>query len=264
VEMSHRRQIKRAVVCAACLSLLALSVGGANAALIKVGNLVLKADGNYMPSALSRSHYEPIDFRGHANLINTDGGTPTALEEMRLDFDRAIKLETRGLPVCPFDRIAHATVSQARRVCAGAIVGTGHVGAIFDLFGAPVEARVPGTLFNGPRQGGNPTLVGHTHTTLPTTRTYAIVIPIEPLKRGSFSYRATFDVPKLAADGVLTHLDGRIGRHYRFKGRERSYLNARCTSGIIRTHGHFLFADDTIMDGTLEKPCTPIPLVPAG
>jgi hypothetical protein len=183
---------------------------------------------------------------------------------MRLDFDRALKLETRGLAVCPVGRIAHATVGQARRRCAGAIVGTGHVGAIFDLFGAPVEARVQGTLFNGPREGGTPTVIGHTHTTLPTTRTYAIVIPIEPLKRGPFSYRATFDVPKLAADGVLTHLDGRIGRRYEFKGRERSYTNARCSSGIIRVHGHFLFTDGTIMDGTLEKPCTPVPLVPGG
>ena len=32
---------------------------------------------------------------------------------------------------------------------------------------------------------------------------------------------------------------------------------------MIRTHGHFLFADGTIMDGTLEKPCTPVPLVPS-
>jgi hypothetical protein len=29
---------------------------------------------------------------------------------------------------------------------------------------------------------------------------------------------------------------------------------------VIRTHGHLVFADGTIMDGTLEKPCTPMPL----
>ena len=114
---------------------------------------------------------------------------------MRLDFDRDGKLEVRGLPVCPVGRIAHATVDQARRECAGAIVGTGHVGAIFDLFGVPVRARVKATLFNGPPKGGNPTVIGHTYTTLPTTRTYTVVIPIKPMKRGPYSYRATFDVP---------------------------------------------------------------------
>src|SRR5690349_25037610 len=131
--MGRSRQIKRAILIVAGVCLLAFSVGGANAALIKVGNLVLKADGGFVPTALPRGHYEPIDFHGHANLINTEGGTPTALEEMRLDFDRDGKLETRGLPVCPVARIAHATVGEARRKCAGAIVGTGHVGAVFDL-----------------------------------------------------------------------------------------------------------------------------------
>jgi hypothetical protein len=262
--MGRSRQIKRAILLVGCACLLAFSVGGANAALIKVGNLVLRADGGFVPSVLPRGHFEPIDFHGHANLINTDGGTPTALEEMRLDFDRDGRLEVRGLPVCPVARIAHATVGQARRKCAGAIVGTGHVGAVFDLFGVPVNARVKATLFNGPRKGGNPTVLGHTYTTLPTTRAYTVVIPIRPLKRGPYGYRATFDVPKLAADGVLTHIDGRIGRRYDYGGRERSYVNARCTTGIIRTHGHFLFADGIVMDGTLEKPCTPVPLVPAG
>lgn len=262
MKMFGSRRIRRAVVLTACTALLALSVGGADAALIKVGSLVLKADGGFVPSSLSRYEHEPIDFHGRANLINTQGGAPTALEEMRLEFDRDGKLETRGLPVCPVGRIAHATVDGARRKCADAIIGTGHVGAIFDLFGVPTQARVRATLFNGPRKRGHPTVVGHTYTVLPTVRTYVAVIPIRKLKGGPYSYRATFDVPKLAADGVLTHIDGRIGRRYEVRGRERSYVSSRCTTGIIRTHGHFLFEDGTIMDGTLEKPCTPVPLLP--
>jgi hypothetical protein len=261
--MGRSRKIKRAVLLILCVGLLALSVGGADAALIKVKNLVLKADGGFVPSVLPRDHFEPINFRGHANLINTEGGPPTALEEMRLDFDRDGLLETRGLPVCPPSRIAHANTGQARRTCASAMIGTGHVGAVFDFLGIPVEAKVKASLFNGPRKGGNPTVVGHAYTTIPAPRTYTVVIPIKHLKRGPFAYQATFEVPKLAAGGILTHIDGRIGRRYDFKGSERSYVNARCTTGVIRTHGHFLFTDGTIMDGTLEKPCTPVPLVPS-
>jgi hypothetical protein len=256
------RQIKRAVLLVLCAALLAVSVGGADAALIKVKNLVLKADGGFFPNVLSRDRFEPIDFRGHANLINTEGGAPTALQEMRLDFDRDGLLETKGLPVCPVAKIAHANTGQARRRCAEAMIGTGHIGAIYDFGGLSLQARVKASLFNGPRKDGNPTVLGHAYTTIPFPRTYVAVIPIKRLKKGPFAYRATFDVPQLAAGGVLTHIDGRIGRRYRFKGRERSYVNARCTTGIIRTLGHFLFADGTIMDGTLEKPCTPVPLVP--
>lgn len=257
--MGRSRKIARAVVLVFTVGLLAVAVGGANAALIKVGSLVLKADGGFFPSSLPRDSYEPISFRGHANLIDTRGGVPTPLQEMRLDFDRDGLLETRGLPVCPLGRIAHATTARARKVCADAMVGTGHVGAVFDIAGFKVEARVKASLFNGPRKGGNPTMIGHAYTAIPVPRAYTAVIPIKRTSGGAYSYKATFDVPSLAAGGVLTHIDGKIGRRYAFKGKELSYANARCTTGVIRTHGHFLFTDGTIMDGTLEKPCTPTP-----
>jgi hypothetical protein len=257
--MGSRSQIKRAIALIACAALLALSVGGADAALIKVKNLVLKADGGFFPSTLPKHSFAPIDFRGHANLINTEGGAPTPLEEMRLDFSKDGLLETKGLPVCPVAKIANANTGQARKLCASSIIGTGHVGAYFDFGGIGIEAKVKASLFNGPIKDGSPTVVGHAYSTIPFPRTYTVVIPIKRLKSGPFSYRATFEVPKLAAGGILTHIDGRIGRRYEVDGREHSYVNARCTIGVIRTHGHFLFADGTIMDGTLEKPCTPLP-----
>jgi hypothetical protein len=259
--MGRSRKIKRAVLLALWTCLLAFSVGGADAALIKIGNLVLKTDGGFRPSALPRDDYAPIDFRAHADLINTEGGAPTPLQELRLDFDRNGKLETRGLPVCPPARIAHANTGQARKKCAGALIGTGHVGAILFFEGTGVRARVKASLFNGPRKGGNPTVIGHAYSTIPRPRTYVVVIPIER-RRGAYSYRATFDVPKIAAEGVLTHIDGRIGLRYTHGGKQRSYASARCPTGVIKVHGHLLFADGTIIDGVLEKPCTPIPLIP--
>jgi hypothetical protein len=259
--MGRNSRIKRAVLLVVGACLLAFSVGGANAALVKVGNLVLKTDGGIRPTALPRDHYAPIDFRAHADLINTEGGAPTPLQELRLDFDRNGKLETRGLPVCPMSRIAHANTGQARKRCADALVGTGHVGAILFFDGIGVKARVKASLFNGPRKGGHPTLIGHAYSTIPRPRTYVVVIPIVPAK-GAYSYRATFDVPKIAAEGVLTHIDGRIGRRYLRGGKKESYASARCPTGVLKVHGHLLFTDGTIIDGVLEKPCTPVPLIP--
>jgi hypothetical protein len=259
--MGRRVNIKRGIAAALCLSLLALFVGGADAALVKVGNLVLKADGNFRPQALPRHEYAPIDFRGHADIINTEGGPPLELQEMILDFDRDGKLDTNGLPVCPPGRIAHSSVGQARKKCAGALVGTGHVGATLFFAGVPVEVRVKASLFNGPRRNGNPTLIGHAFVSIPTPRAYVVVIPIER-RTGEYHYRVRFDAPKIAAEGILDHIDGRIGRRFQFHGRTHSYASARCTSGVLRVHGHFLFTDGTIIDGALEKPCTPVPLLP--
>jgi hypothetical protein len=254
--MGRGSRNRRAVLLLACAALLATFVGGADAALVKVGNLVLRADGGFTPSSLPRDSYAPIDFKGYATITDTSGAQPTPLQEVILDFDRDGRLSTKGIPICPLQEIASANTSEARKRCADSIVGAGTVDAILNLPDGPIKGRVKATLFNAPRQGGHPTVIAHAFSDIPAPRTYAIVIPIER-RGGAFAYRARFDIPKIAADGVLTRAQIRVGLRYRFKGKERSYASARCTSGVLRTHGRFTFADGTIIDGSIEKPCTP-------
>jgi len=114
---------------------------------------------------------------------------------------------------------------------------------VISLDSGPVEASSPLTLFNGPRLNGNPTVVIHARTTVPATQTYAIVVPIE--RRGAeFRYRALLNVPPIAGGrGAITHIDVEVGRRYRAGGQLRSYVSARCSDGILRTHGRFTFGD---------------------
>jgi hypothetical protein len=234
-----------------------LLAGSAGAAVVKVGNLVLRADGGFEPRSLPRKAFAPIDFQGHADVEAKDGGVPPALEEAVLDFDRDGRLNTRGLPPCPVDRVENATPQEARMTCKGAIVGTGHVGATIALPGqAPLHASSPLTVFNGIPQNGEPTVILHARTTTPGVQTFAIVVPIER-RQGHFGYRTTIDVPPIAAGfGALTHIDAKIGRRYSFNGRKRSYTSARCSDGILQTRGRFSFADGTIVDGSVMKPCS--------
>ena len=112
------------------------------------------------------------------------------------------------------------------------------------------------TFFNGPRQDGHPTVILHARTTVPAVQTFVITIPIER-RGGAYRYRATIDVPPIFGGlGSLVHLDAKIGRHYRFGGRERSYTSAGCGSGVLRTRGRFTFGDGTIIEGSVEKGCT--------
>jgi hypothetical protein len=234
-----------------------LLAGGANAALVKTGNLILTADGSFTPRKLPRRTFVPIDFKGHADLRTVDGSVPAALQHLVLDFDRDGRLGTAGLPVCDPAQLQEATPEEARQRCANAIVGTGNVsGLIARESGPPIEASSLMTLFNGPRQSGHPTVVFHARITEPAVQNFAITIPIER-RRGWYSYRASVEVPPIAAGrGAITHLDASVGRRYRFRGTERSYTAARCGDGIFRTHGRFTFADGTIIDGAVEKACT--------
>lgn len=232
--------------------------GAADAALVKVGNLVLTADGGFTPRVLPRHTFAPIDFEGHADLRAVDGSVPAPLQQLVLDFDRDGRLSTAGLPVCQPAALAEATPAEARDRCRAAIVGTGHVSALIATEnGPPLLARSLLTLFNGPRLDGKPTVILHARTTVPATQSFVITIPIER-RGGLYRYRATIDVPPIAAGrGSLVHLDAAVGRRYRFGGKERSYASARCGDGIFRTHGRFTFATGTIIDGSVEKACTP-------
>jgi hypothetical protein len=240
------------------LLLVVVTISGvANAATVRVGTLVLHADGGFAPRALPRRAYAPIHFQGYGDVTTTDGSVPPALTHVRLEFDRDGKLTTAGLPVCPPGRIETTTVKQARRRCRGAIVGSGHVGAVLSLGGTRLRVHSPLTLFNGPRQGGNITVVAHAQTTVPVFQSYVVVAPIERRRGRIYGYRTSFDVPTIAGGaGALTHIDAKIDRRYRAGGRERSYVSARCSDYILQTQGYFSFADGNVIYGSAFKPCS--------
>jgi hypothetical protein len=233
-----------------------LFAGAANAALVKVGNLVLTADGGFTPRILPQSSYAPINFEGEANLKAVDGSIPPPLQQLVLDFDRDGRLSTTGIPICQPFQLQEVTPQEARRRCPGAIVGTGRAEAMISVGNQRLLASSPITLFNGPRLDGKATVILHARTTVPAVQDFVITIPIEK-RGGAFRYRATVDVPPIAGgSGSLVHLDAAVGKRYRLGGKQRSYVTARCGDGVLRTHGRFTFIDGTIIDGSVEKGCT--------
>lgn len=256
------RRVRRSTIhstLVACLALVALAPP-AGAAEVRVGPLILRADGGFTPRLLPQRTYAPIDFQGQAKILTTNGTVPPALRTVELEFDRDGLLTTAGLGVCQPGQIATASPRQARSVCKAAIVGSGRVGATVDLGGVlRVKVNAPLTLFNGPKQAGNPTVLAHTQTAFPLLETFVVPIPIER-RGGLYRYRTEFQVPKLAGGlGALTDISVDVGRRYRSGGVERSYVSARCSDYILQTRGTFTFADETIVSGSVFKPCKPIP-----
>jgi len=239
----------------------ALTAGIAHAATVRVGTLVLHADGGFEPRLLPRHRFAPIRFQGYGQIKTTDGSKPPALRHVKVEFDHDGRLTTTGLPSCPISQLQGATTAEARQRCRGAIVGSGHVGAAVDLLGlARIDLRVPMTLFNGPRIDGNPSVLGHARAPFPISETYVIVAPIERIRGSIYGYRSAFDIPPIAGGlGSLTRIDAKIGRRYRSHGSKLSYVSARCSDYVLQTEGFFEFADGTIIYGSAFKPCTPKP-----
>jgi hypothetical protein len=230
-------------------------VAWASPAVVEVDNLVLRADGGFRPRQLPRAGFAPIEFQGFVDFAAKDGGAPAPLTQAVIDFDRDGRLNVAGLPTCAPQQVAQASTEEARRICAGAIVGTGHVDALVTLESGTFQASSPLTIFNGPALEGKPTAVLHARTTVPGTQTYAILVPIER-RRGRYRYRATLDVPPIAAGfGAITHIEVKIARRFSFGGKRRSYVSARCSDGVLQTRGRFTFADGVVVEGAVEKFC---------
>lgn len=255
-----RGRLKRLTIAAVALTALAVAAGASGrGALVEVNNLVLRADGSFEPRQLPRSRFVPLEFEGYARIASKDGSRPVPLRHLVVDFDHDGRLSVRGLPTCPAERIAQATTAEARQACGSAQVGKGTVKGVISLSTGLVEVSSPLTIFNGPPLDGRPTAILHAHFTEPGTQTFAIVVPIER-RRGEFAYRATIEIPPLAAGlGSLTAIEVELGRRYRFGGKRRSYTSARCSDNILRTRGRFSFEDGTVIDGAVSKYCHILP-----
>jgi hypothetical protein len=238
--------------------LLVLTGAGAYAGLVKVEGIILKAEGSFSPRVLPKKAYAPIALKGHVNISAADHGVPPALTRVNVDFGRNGKLQTVGLPVCPPEKLAGTTPGQARGLCKNAIVATGNVEALIHRPGEPqVPVRAPLTVFNGPPQGGSPTVVFHSYTWFPESETFVVSAPILRPKHGPLGFHVDVEVPPIAEGyGSITHADLKVNRLYRYKGRELSYTSARCGDGILEVHGRVTFATGTVIEGSLYSPCS--------
>lgn len=252
-----KRLLAIGTLLAACAALLG-SV--ADAATVRVGNLVLHADGGFEPRLLPKRTFAPIRFFGYADVQTTDGSQPPAVRHVKVDFDRDGRLTTTGLPICTPADVGAATPGEARRRCRDAIVGIGSIGAAVPLPDVGrIQINSPLTIFNGPREAGKPTVVLHAQAPAPISETYVVSIPIER-RAGAYRYRVEFDVPSIAGgSGALTHIDAKIGRRWHAGGVERSYVSARCSDYILQTKGYFSFADGNVIYGSVFKACRPKP-----
>lgn len=252
------RRGRRAILLLVAILVCGLPAEGAlGAAMVETREIRLKLNAKFQPLKLPKKSFAPVEFQGYIDVGRPGGGAPPALTQVVMDFDRDGRLDVAGLPTCAAERVAEASTEEARAICKGAIVGTGRLEALISLPGGPVPTSSALTLFNGPRDAeGHPTVVVHARIDVPATQTYAFVVPIEK-RPGEFRYRVTVNLPELAGGlGAITHLSVKIGRRYTAGGVKRSYVAARCSDHILRSHGIFTFANGLVIEGVgLEKYC---------
>lgn len=235
----------------------ALTAAAAQGIELRAGKIIIVADGGFSPTKLPQHRNAPITLHGFAKFSTIDGTRPSPLTQLVIEFDKHGAVETRGLPVCTQAKLVATSSRTARKNCQGAIVGKGFGSAVVELpEQRPIKASSPLTLFNGPRKNGNPTVLGHAHLDIPAPTTYVVPIEIERIHKGRYGYRTIADFPKIANYyGSPTYGRLTIGRKWTYKGKQLSYVNARCADGRLQARGAVTFKDGSFAKGNFLRPC---------
>lgn len=193
----------------------------------------------------------------------TTGTEPGAARPPRMStatvyLDKGVSIFTRGLAVCPTNRLEATDETAARRACKPAMVGIGRANATVAFPDqAPIPAPAGVTVFNGVPQGKKPVFLIHAYTTVPVPTTFIVPGVYQRINKGPFGWQLFFRVPFIAGgSGSLKMFTNRVGKRYRFRGRPVSYGYGTCRTGAIRVKIDFTYqviGEDSRPAGSLKN-----------
>ncbi len=247
-------------------ALLLLLLGGGTVARGEVeqsGNLIVSFDGGISPHALPRSEPAPVAVSIDSGFRTSDGSDPPPqLRQISIAINRDGKIYDRGLPTCRIRKIQPATIAAARRICGGAIVGSGHVQVRVELTNQPpFDFKGPLLVFNAKRSGGHRRILAQVYGTKPPS---AFVLTFKVLKqKGTFGTVIRTSLPAAAREwAYVTHFEMRLRRIYTYNGQRHSFISAACAApagfpGAVYpfARGTFKFAAGLRISSTLVRDC---------
>lgn len=240
-----------------------LAATGADGEVEQEGNLVVAFDGGISPRSLPRTGEAPVRVSVESTVRTTDGtDPPPQLRSITIAINREGKVFDRGLPTCRVRRIQPATIAAARRICGGAIVGSGRVGVRVHLENQPpFTFEGPLLVFHAKPSGGKRKLIAQVYGTRPPS---AFVLTFKVLRRpGTFGTVIRTVLPQSAREwAYVTHFAMRLRRTYVYRGKRRSFVSAGCPApagfpGAVYpfARGTFEFADGRAITSTLIRDC---------
>lgn len=246
----------------AVLALALTPAAPASAELVAKGDLFVRFDGGIAPHALPRDSLAPIAVRIEGKVKTPSGESPPALRRIEVALNSGGRLSTRGLPVCPRDRIELATASEALAACGPALVGGGGFTARTTLSGqSPTRLSGEILLFNSVSRG-RPVALAHISQGEPVSLNRVVVFRIRRT-RGTYGTVITAQLPEdLNRNGSLESIFLQLQRRYTFRGSSRAYLSASCAApagfpGAVFPFARvsMSFADGRTLSATLTRNC---------
>jgi hypothetical protein len=223
---SKRRLLRAALVIGS--GLLALSSAVARAERTQEGNVIVALNAGITPRKLPRNRRAPVTVHLGGRVLTADHSALPRVNWIRLELAWRGTLDTRGLPVCPRERLVFADTHQALERCRAARVGAGHLYAQIFLpnqspYGTPARLEA----FNGRAKDGGPVVLVHAYSPEPPV---SFVIPFR-VRHQPGTFRTVLVTVLRRSVGPWPHVADfaiSVSRRFMYRGRRHSYLSASC------------------------------------
>jgi hypothetical protein len=230
------------------------------------GPIVFGKDGNTQsievklsPKKLSKTGSTPValDVTTKTSTTTAANGVPSPAVQAAIDFDKNVKLFTKGFPTCSQGLIENTSTETALEACGKAKIGGGHAVTLLPVGEHVFTEPVTVTAFNGVPVGGKPVVLLHTYGTAPVQVTIVLVGTVTGFNKEGYGPRLTLSIPPLAGGtGALTEFQATISKTFKYKGAKRSYVSAGCASKTLKSRGTFTFRDGEALTALSTSRCT--------
>ena len=222
-----------------------------------IGALCVSSTATMQPRELPKHGGAPITLSSITRVRTKDGSTPPTLESIRFLIDKHGRVDSKAFPTCPMSKLEGATVSQARKRCAAALVGKGTGKALVTMPGRdPFTISSPVSFFNAPPTGGKPTLIAHAYETVPSPQALLVPIVVKRISRGRYGYEVVVKMPEIAGGfGAPTLAEAHVGATRKRKGKKVGFIEAYCSGGRLQVEGNLSFTNGDFFPATLTSPC---------
>jgi hypothetical protein len=244
---------------AVTLAAVVVAGGEASAVTVTEGNLTIAVDGSTAPKALPEATFAPISFHGSAAVSTKDGTHIPPAESTELLVDKHIAIDTTGLPTCSLRQIQASTPAAAMKACGDALIGKGTSTAQVQFpEQASFEAKGPLLAFNGPAEGGYGGYheqLYYVYADVPVPTALIAVAKVSNAS-GRYGYKISVSIPRIAGGaGSFSGAEFTIGRKWRYKGEEHSFLMAECANDRFEAQVQVDFGDGSRVIGNVVQGC---------
>ena len=261
--MRRRLALTLAIGASLAFAAAALAVTANKPIKVIVGNLEIVANGNFSPTKLPKNKLAPITLNVSGKVRTLDGKHPPALTEVVIETDKNGTVNAKGLAVCAASKLQAQTSDKAREACPSSIVGEGKTSVEVEFpEQKPFTAKSELLAFNGGVSGGKTTIYLHAYLSSPVSAAVVATIKISKVHNGRYGLKSITTVPKIAGGyGSPISFSLKLGRKFTYKGKQQSYLLAKCPDGHLNAKGTGIFTNSdgttTQLSGALVRTCTP-------